>query len=93
MIFCSIHRSVSCPIVIRENSSAANGISGRDTQPRHYTESKLEVSYHKYENPADEKIKSEDMEDTRRTLSTGSTNQGSYVLTETEVAVTGPAWV
>ena len=33
------------------------------------------------------------MEDTRRTWPTESTKQGSHELTETKVAITGPAWV
>ena len=37
--------------------------------------------------------KSQRMENTRRTRASESTKQGTYELTETEVARTGPTWV
>lgn len=94
MIFCSVQRSVSCPVVIREIFSAGSGSSGRDSQPD-ITQS-LNWRYHIPNMKTLRKgrlCESKGMEDTRKALSTGSIKQSSHVLTETEVAVTGPAWV
>lgn len=91
MIFCYTHRFVSYPVIFRDNSSCSRLDGIMKPTARHYMNKGLNQEVSIRSLPSERMKELDGMKDIR-TRSNDSTKQGSYGLTETEVASRGSVW-